>query len=143
MAILPTRDIPSSPPLVPLHSVNLSQSCPSFVDRQQTRSDDVAEGFDRAFSISHHRRKEAIERQSKREWEEQERLRTQKQERAITMLSRRTTTRDKGILEAIVKTRNQAAQSGGPIPWSTSGHLPREDRAIYAQPGKRVFYWGS
>jgi hypothetical protein len=123
-------------------AINHSRSIFVLGHGRDSRCCDLSAGCDRAFSASYQRHKDAIERQSTRQWDKQERLRKWKYRRTPQVLSLRKAERDKGVLEEVARQRSCAHLESRPATGLTA-HLPKEDRAVFPLLTNRVFYWGS
>jgi hypothetical protein len=134
-------------------SVTRARSAPTALRRDQRSQegirDDASIARLRAFEIFYSHRKEALARDSERRWEEQERVRQWQAEQARARLFRPTKRKDDGLIEGIVLKRNDERRTitgdKRRIGCGMIGRppLPREDRAVYADPGEHLFYWGA
>ena len=120
---------------------SLSQS-----ERRDCLGDELGLGRLRAFDAFHRRRQQELEKEFRRTWTEQERYRVWRARQVQSSIGLKTKEKDRGILESIISQRDNerkvaAASQRANI---TVGRrpLPKEDRAVYHDRSRRVFYWG-
>ena len=119
----------------------------SQIDRRDSLGDDLGLGRLRAFDAFHRHHQQELERESRRSWAEQERIRVWRARQAHSRIGLRTKEKDRGILESIVSKRDSDRKLVPPSQRSNvfigRRPLPKEDRAIYHEATRRVFYWGA